>query len=231
MEHVKMKDIPGNDRPYEKCLRMGPEGLSDAELLAVIIRTGSRNSNSLKLAEEVLRLNYPGDGILGLCRLSLPELMAIEGIGTVKGIQLLCIGELSRRISKREAVARNAVFRCPEAVADYYMEDLRHLEQEQFYVMLLNTRQMLIRDILISKGTVNASLATPREIFIQALKYQAVGIILVHNHPSGDSTPSREDCLLTKRVYEAGTLIGIQLLDHVVIGDGNFCSLKKEGML
>lgn len=231
MEHIKMKDLPEQDRPYEKCLRMGPEGLSDAELLAVILRTGSRKSNSLKLAQQVLELNYPADGILGLCRLRLPELKKLEGIGDVKGIQLLCIGELTKRISRRTAVVRNAAFTSPEAVVEYYMEDMRHLTQEHLYAMLLNTKQGLIRDVLISKGTVNASLASPREIFIEALRYQAVGIILVHNHPSGDSTPSREDCHITKQISESGKLIGIQLLDHIVIGDNNFCSFKKEGML
>ncbi len=231
MEHIKMKDIPANDRPYEKCLRLGPEGLSEAELLAVIIRTGSRNFSSLKLAQQVLELNYPGDGILGLCRLSLEELKKIEGIGTVKGIQLLCIGELSKRISRRSAVVRSTIFDSPESVAGYYMEEMRHLQQEHLYAMFLNIKQTLIRDLLISKGTVNASLASPREIFIEALRYQAVSIILVHNHPSGDSTPSRDDSMLTKRVCEAGRLVGIQLLDHIVIGDNNFCSFKKEGML
>ena len=231
MQHTKIKDIPANDRPYEKCLRMGPEGLSDAELLAVIIRTGSRTSSSLRLAEQVLELNYPEDGILGLCRLRLPELKKIEGIGDVKGIQLLCIGELSKRISRRSAIARNLTFHSPQSVVEYYMEEMRHLTQEHLYVMLLNTKQMLIRDLLISKGTVNASLASPREIFIEALRYQAVGIILVHNHPSGDSTHSREDSQMTRRVAESGNLIGIQLLDHIVIGDNNFCSFKKEGML
>ncbi|MCI8515820.1 MAG: DNA repair protein RadC [Hungatella sp.] len=232
MDHIKIKDIPENDRPYEKCLRMGPEGLSDAELLAVIIRTGSRKSSSLALARQVLELNYPNDdGLLGLCRLTLPELKKLEGIGTVKGIQLLCIGELSKRISRRSAMARSTVFDNPRSVVEYYMEEVRHLQQEHLYVMLLNVKNQLIRDLLISKGTVNASLASPREIFIQALRYQAVGIILVHNHPSGDPVPSREDCMLTRRVFEAGNLIEIQLLDHIVIGDNSFCSFKKEGML
>ncbi len=232
MDHIKIKDIPENDRPYEKCLRMGPEGLSNAELLAVIIRTGSRKFSSLNLAQQVLELSYPGDdGLLGLCRLTLPELKKLEGIGTVKGIQLLCIGELSKRISRSSAMARTMVFDNPQSVVEYYMEEVRHLQQEHLYAMFLNTRNGLIRDLLISKGTVNASLASPREIFIQALRYQAVGIILVHNHPSGDPTPSREDCILTRQVLEAGDLVGIRLLDHIVIGDNNFCSFKKEGML
>lgn len=143
----------------------------------------------------------------------------------------MCIGELSRRISKRFAVSEIVSFLNPEAVARYYMEDMRHMEQEQLYAMFLDTKNGLIKDIMISKGTVNASVASPREIFIEALKHRAVGIILAHNHPSGDPTPSREDCLLTKRVKEAGSLIGIQLLDHVVIGDHSYSSFKKEGML
>ncbi len=231
-KHIKMKDIPKQDRPYEKCVSKSPEILSDAELLAVIIRTGSPALSCLQLAQKVLELTYPeGDGLLGLCRLDLSDFQKLPGIGMVKGIQLQCIGELSKRISRRAATARNTTFENPQSVAEYYMEEMRHLQQEQLYVMFLNTRQALIRDLLISKGTVNASLASPREIFIKALQCQAVGIILVHNHPSGDSTPSREDCLLTRKVYDAGSLVDIQLLDHVIIGDNNYCSFKKEGML
>lgn len=231
MERKTMKDMPVNDRPYEKCVRMGAENLSDEELLSIIIRTGSREFNSLETARKILALNYPRDGILGLCHLSLSELTSVGGIGTVKGVQLLCIGELSRRISKWFAVAEIAHFHTPEAVAQYYMEDMRHMEQEHMYAMFLDTKQGLIKDILISKGTVNASVVSPREIFVEAFKHRAVGVILTHNHPSGDPTPSKEDCLLTRRVKEAGSLIGVQLLDHVVIGDNSYSSFKKEGML
>lgn len=231
-DHIKMKDIPKQDRPYEKCVSKGPGILSDAELLAVILRTGSRTLSSLQLAQKVLELTYSkDDGLLGLCRLSLSDFQKLPGIGIVKGIQLQCIGELSKRISRRAATVTNTTFTNPQSVAEYYMEEMRHLQQEHCYVMFLNTRQALIKDLLISKGTVNTSLASPREIFIEALRCQAVGIILVHNHPSGDSTPSQEDCLLTRKVSEAGSLVDIQLLDHVVIGDNNYCSFKKEGML
>ena len=108
---------------------------------------------------------------------------------------------------------------------------MRHMEQEQLHVMLTDNKQGMIRDVLISKGTVNASIVSPREILIEALRYRAVGMIMVHNHPSGDPTPSREDCSITQRVKEAGNLVGIQLLDHIVIGDGSYSSFKKEGML
>lgn len=228
---MKIKDLPNDDRPYERCLREGPEVLSDAELLSIIIRTGSREANSLELASRILALNYPREGILGLLHLSLQELMAIKGIGQVKGIQLLCIGELSRRIWKRKLLEQPLTFKNPRSIAEYYQEDMRHQNREQFHVMLFNTKQVLIRDVLISQGTVNASLATPREVFIEALRYQAVSLVLVHNHPSGDPEPSREDILLTRRIKEVGELIGIRLQDHVIIGDGVFVSLKERGMI
>lgn len=231
MGHLTMKELPCDDRPYERCLREGPEQLSDAELLSIIIRTGSRTQNSLDLASEILALNYPREGILGLLQLSLPELMAVKGIGKVKGAQLLCIGELSKRIWKRKSVEQDAVFREPREIAAYYQEDMRHRKQERFYVMLFNTKQALIRDILISQGTVNAALATPREIFIEALRHQAVSLIVVHNHPSGDPEPSENDILLTRRIGESGNLIGIRLLDHVIIGDASYVSFKERGLL
>ncbi len=231
---MKIKDIPSDDRPYERCLREGPKRLSDAELLSIIIRTGSHQSGSLELASQVLALNYPKDGILGLLHLTLPELTSVKGIGTVKGIQLLCVGELSRRIWNRKARKsgeRTILLKSPGAVAEYFQEDMRHMEQEQLYIMLFNTKQMLIQDILISKGTVNASLASPREIFIEALRYQAVSLILVHNHPSGDPEPSRQDILLTKQVMQAGELVGIYLQDHVVVGEHSYVSMKERGLL
>lgn len=226
-----MKDIPEDDRPYEKCLRYGPEGLSDAELLSIIIRTGSREESSLGLAQKILALNYPREGILGLLHLSLPELMQIKGIGRVKGAQLVCIGELSRRIWKTAVIDEAVSFTNPEDIMNYYVEDLRHKEQEQIRIMLLNTKGVLIRDVLISQGTVNSSVVSPREIFLEALKYHAVNFILVHNHPSGDPTPSREDIALTLKIKNAGEIIGIRLLDHVVIGDNAYISFRERGIL
>ncbi|WP_077610808.1 RadC family protein [Clostridium sp. Marseille-P2415] len=231
MERITMKDIPVDERPYEKCLKDGPEGLSDAELLSIIIRTGSREDNSLALAQKILALNYPKKGILGLLHLSMPELMQVKGIGRVKGAQLLCIGELSRRIWKRSALSEAAAYHKPLDIVNYFVEDMRHREQELVFIMLLNTKGALIRDVMISQGTVNTSVVSPREIFIEAIKYHAVSLVLVHNHPSGDPSPSREDLSLTRRVKEAGELIGIQLLDHIIIGDNSYISLKERGIL
>ncbi len=231
MDHSTMKELPEELRPYERCEKEGPERLSDEELLSIILRTGSRGETSLELARRILALSDSGEGILGLLHLSLPQLTALKGIGRVKGIQLLCIGELSRRIWKRKTISRPVSFTEASQVAAYYQEDLRHAGQEQFYMMMFNTKQVLLGDILLSKGTVNASLASPREIFIEALRHQAVNLILVHNHPSGDPEPSREDIRLTARISQAGELIGIRLLDHVIIGDGTYASMKERGLI
>ena len=149
----------------------------------------------------------------------------------MKAIQLQCIGELSRRIWKRKAIKSPVRFNDPAQVAEYYQEDLRHKEQEEFHMMLFNTKQNMIGDVALSKGTVNASLATPREIFIQALKFQAVSLILVHNHPSGDASPSQEDLNVTRRIKEAGQLLGIALTDHIIIGEHAYVSLREEHYL
>lgn len=226
-----MKDLPAANRPYEKCLQAGPGSLSDGELLAVIIRTGSREDTSLELADKLLALGSPGDGLLGLLHHSLADFTRIKGIGKVKAIQLLCIGELSRRIWKRKVNECPLTFEHPEDISGYYMEDMRHLEQEEIHVMFFNTKQTLIKELLISRGTVNASLMTPREILIEALRCRAVGMVLVHNHPSGDTSPSRGDILLTRRVKEAGELIGIQLIDHIIIGDRCYLSFRQQQIL
>lgn len=230
MNHTTMKELPLDAQPYERCLREGPEHLSDAQLLSIIIRTGSKEESSLELASKILALNYPREGILGLLHLSLPQLMSVKGIGKVKGIQLLCIGELSRRIWKKKNLEQPLSFQNAKDVADYYQEDMRHKEQEQFRMMMFNTRQVMLGEVLLTQGTVNASFASPREIFLEALRHQAVSLILVHNHPSGDPEPSIEDVRLTKRIREAGELLDIRLLDHIIIGDNSYVSLKERGL-
>lgn len=231
MERIRMKDLPAENRPYEKCLQAGPKSLSDGELLAVIIRTGSREDTSLALAEKLLALGSPGDGLLGLLHHSLTDLTEIKGIGKVKAIQLLCIGELSRRIWKRKAQERSQTFKHPEDISAYYMEDMRHLEQEEIHAMFFNTKQVMIKELLLARGTVNASVMTPRELLIEALRCRAVSMVLIHNHPSGDTAPSRADILLTRRVKEAGDVIGIQLIDHIIIGDRCYLSFRQQLLL
>ncbi len=224
-----IKEIPELERPYEKCERRGAASLSDEELLAVLLRTGTRGENALALARRIL--SHAGEtGILGIHQFNRERLMTIKGIGKVKAIQISCISELAKRLSKasyQEALC----FSEPDTIARYYMEDMRHGKQEQMKLLMLNTKAKLIGETNISKGTVNASLITPRELFIEALQKSAVYIIIIHNHPSGDPTPSREDLLITKRIFDAGKLIGIELLDHIIIGNNRYMSFREEGML
>ena len=229
-ERKGILSLPPEERPYEKCLEQGCQALSDAELLAVIIRTGAVGDTSVDLARRVLDLGGRQGNLAGLCGLSVQELTSVKGIGRVKAIQIQCIAELSRRMAKSRA-RDGLCFHDPASIAAFYMEDLRHEEREQCRVMMLNTRSMLLAEKQLSVGTVNASLISAREIFLEALKCQAVYIILIHNHPSGDPHPSREDILLTKRVWEAGELIGISLLDHIIIGDRSYVSLREENLM
>lgn len=224
-----MKDIPNAERPYEKCLKQGAEALSDAELLAVLLRTGTKGENVLALAERLLYQDG-GAGLLGIHQFSFQSLMKLKGIGKVKAVQILCLSELAKRLSKASVEPRLR-FSSSQSVAEYYMEDLRHRNQEVMKLLLLNSKAELIDETNISKGTVNASLVTPRELFVEALKKEAVSMILLHNHPSGDPTPSRDDILTTKRISECGLLIGIELLDHIIIGNNCYVSFQEENLL
>lgn len=223
-----MKSIPKEERPYEKCLARGPESLSDAELLAVVLRTGSRGESALELSRKVLAQHGEANGLLGIYHMSISDLTRIRGLGKVKAIQLKCIAELSKRIAK-STFSEGVYFKDPSTVARYYMEELRHQEQEVLMLVMLNSKGRLLKDQIISKGTVRASLVSPREIFIEAVRSRAVSILMLHNHPSGIPDPSREDIALTMRVRQAGSLLGIELLDHIIIGDCQAVSMREQG--
>lgn len=224
-----MKQIPERERPYEKCEREGAAALSDTELLAVLLRSGTRGENALTLSQRILS-GSEGIGILGLHQFRLNRLRKIRGIGRVKSIQLSCIGELAKRLSKA-SYSEGVSFDKPASIAGYYMEEMRHRKQEIMKLLMLNSKSRLIGETDISKGTVNASVVTPRELFIEALEKNAVFIILLHNHPSGEVTPSREDLLVTERIKKAGSLIGIELLDHIIIGDNRYLSFCEQKLL
>lgn len=224
-----MKEISESERPYEKCERSGAGSLSDVELLAALLRTGSQGENALELARRILYA-AGGDGLLSIHHLSVEQLRQIKGVGKVKSIQIACISELSKRLAKAKA-NETLQFTSAMSIAKYYMEDLRHEGQEIMKLLMLNTKARLIGETNIFKGTVNASLVSPRELFIEALQKNAVSIILLHNHPSGDPAPSREDIYLTQRIYGAGKLIGIELLDHIIIGNNRYISFAEKELL
>lgn len=230
MEYLTVKEMPESERPYEKFEKKGAECLSDAELLAVIIRTGTRNERSIELAQRVLLHSKVHKGLDILNHISLKELQAVKGIGRVKAIQLLCVAELAKRIAMQEA-ADGKLFNSDDIIAGYYMQSMRCLSREQVVLVMLDTRGRLIADKIISIGTINASLVSAREIFCEALRNNAANVVILHNHPSGDPGPSNDDIRLTKRVIEAGNIIGIPLLDHIIIGDNRYLSLKREGYI
>lgn len=225
-----IKEMAEDERPYEKCVNYGVEMLTNAELLAVLLRTGTKGKNSLDLARSILRASEDDDDLLNIHHLTFEKLKTIKGIGTVKAVQIICLSELAKRLAKASA-KESVAFTVPSTIADYYMEELRHQKQEHMKLLMLNTKSKLIGESNISKGTVNASLVSPRELFIEALEKNAVSIILIHNHPSGDPTPSGSDMLLTKRVKDAGSLIGIELLDHIIIGNNCYISFAEQHLL
>ena len=229
-ENVKIKEMYREERPYEKCEQYGAENLTDAELLAVLLRTGTKGENSLRLAQKILHPETDRGGLVNLPQWTVEQLRQVRGIGKVKAIQIRCLAELARRMAKAEAL-EGLDFSSPNTIARYYMEDMRHRQKEVMKLLLLNTKARLIGASDISVGTVNATLVSPRELFLEALKKNAVSIILLHNHPSGDPTPSQEDILLTQRVRKAGDLIGIELLDHIIIGDNRYISLREKFLL
>lgn len=228
--YLTVKELPSSERPYEKCEKYGTTSLSDAELLAVILRTGTKNLRAIDLAVNILNYSETYPGLKGLNYLTMKELKRINGIGRVKAIELVCLTELTKRMSK-EIHRESLKLVTPKSVADYYMQDMRHLNREQVLLLMLDTKSKLIKDMVISSGTVNASIMPTREVFIEALKQEAVNIILIHNHPSGDPSPSAEDLRVTKRMKEAGNLVGITLMDHIIIGDNKYISLKEQGLL
>ena len=223
-----LRNLPTMEQPYEKCLENGPESLSDAELLAVILRCGARGKTSLELAREILSLPGKEEGLLGLYHCTRQELLQIRGVGE-KAIQLQCIGELSKRMAAAGA-RKGLCFHDPASIADYYMERLRHEDQEVLLCMMLDTKNQLLGEKEITRGTVNATMISPRELFLAALQFRAVHILLVHNHPSGIPEPSGDDITVTRQIRRAGEMLGITLLDHIIIGDHCYTSMLEQGI-
>lgn len=227
MPSYGMRDVPSEDRPRERMMQFGAEALSHTELLAILLRTGTRSESAVHLAGRILQ---SCGSLAGLVDMSLEELTAIRGIGPAKAVQLRAGIELGRRLSREGRETRLTVRR-PQDAADYLMEELRYLKKEHFICLFLNTKNQLIAQETLSVGTLNASLVHPREVFRAAIKCSSASLICVHNHPSGDPTPSPEDVTLTRRLVEAGELVGIDVLDHIVIGEQQFISLKEQGLM
>ncbi|WP_242228525.1 DNA repair protein RadC [Bacillus cereus group sp. BfR-BA-01323] len=217
-----IRDVVREEQPRERLLLEGAGSLSNRELLAVLLRTGSKE---LKLSDKIL---HQFDGLRMLKDATLEELISIHGIGISKASQLMAAFELGRRMVRLEYQNRYSI-RSPEDCAKYMMEEMRFLQQEHFVCLYLNTKNQVIHRQTIFIGSLNTSIVHPREVFKEAFRRAAASIICLHNHPSGDPTPSREDIAVTKRLVECGQIIGIEVLDHIIIGDHKFVSLKEKG--
>lgn len=225
--NYRLKDLPAELLPRERLYALGPEVLSNREVLAILLRTGVKGENVLDLAERLLA---DSGGLSGLARLTVHELAQLHGLGKAKASGLKAALELGRRLVSSDPASR-PVINSPQDVAHLVMEEMRHFDREHFRVVTLNTKNHVLGISPISVGSLNSSLVHPRECFKEAIRRNSNAIILLHNHPSGDPTPSREDIEVTKRLADGGKILGIEVLDHVIIGDNRYISLKERGIV
>ena len=225
---IKVIDIPEEERPIEKLLINGPEALTNAELLAIILRTGTRGENIISLSNRIIS---EFNGLDGLLEAGLDEITRIKGIKNIKASQIIAIGELVRRINMLSLIRSGKSISSPTDIANLVMKEMVLLKQEVLKLIMLDTKNNIIGIKDVFKGSLNTSIVHPREIFKEALKKSSSSIIICHNHPSGDPTPSTEDVNITIRLKECGKIIGIDLLDHLIIGKSQYVSLKEKGII
>lgn len=223
---LRIHDIPIDDRPTERLLKHGPETLSNAELLAVVLRTGTKQENIITLCQRV----FSQYNLKQLSHVHLSELMKIHGIGPAKAAQISALFQLSRNLEVYNDDKKRKI-NSPDDVYKLLYSRMRSQKREHFVVILLDIKNNLIKDEIISIGTLNSSIVSSGEIYKRALLESCSSVIISHNHPSGDPAPSKQDILITKKLIEGGKLLDINILDHVIIGDGKYVSFKKEGFI
>ncbi|MEE8168206.1 MAG: DNA repair protein RadC [Candidatus Hydrothermarchaeales archaeon] len=228
MRRYTIKDLPEDIRPRERLLKFGTEALSTSELLAIILRTGSKGFNVIDLSNGLLK-RYDGN-LKALFSASAKELCELDGIKIAKATQIKACFELGKRLAAFNGTVK-PVIETPEDAVHLFMSEMRYLERECLKGVFLNSRNELLKAETVSMGSANSSITPPREVFKLALHYSAVAVILLHNHPSGDPTPSSADIELTEKMINAGELLGLEFVDHIIIGDGRFVSLKREGLI
>ena len=225
--HTKIKEWPKDEQPREKLLGFGPQVLSDAELLAILIESGTGGITAVDLAKRLL---VEHQNLSELASKGVAELTRMKGIGPARGARILASFEVGRRIEGGKQ-KREKRLNSPEDVVKLFSPKLRDLKKEFFKILLLDSGNKMIRDVTISQGTLNASVVHPREVFKPAVDYLAAGIILLHNHPSGETSPSREDRAITSQLLKASGIMGIPILDHIIIAGNRYFSFAKEGLL
>ncbi|HDD7072470.1 TPA: DNA repair protein RadC [Staphylococcus aureus] len=222
---MKIKEMVTSEMPRERLLSHGAKSLSNTELLAILINTGRKGFSSIDISNELLK---SASNLNELKKSSINDLIQVKGIGLQKAITLKAAFELGERMGRRAENNRIKITQ-PSDVADYMIPTMKDLTQEHFVILLLNSKNVVIKETCVFKGTLNSSIVHPREFFSIAVRENANAIIAVHNHPSGDVTPSQEDIITTMRLKECGLILGIDLLDHIIIGDNRFTSLVEAG--
>ncbi|MCJ1661951.1 DNA repair protein RadC [Staphylococcus sp. NRL 18/288] len=223
---MKIKDMATSELPRERLIQQGAKSLSNSELLAILINTGRQGYSSIDIANDIMN-KYPN--LKELKQLSVDDLVKIKGIGTYKATTLKAAFELGERMNTRSTLEKVKI-KSPKDVADMMMAKMKDLTQEHFVALFLNSKNVVIKEEIIYKGTLNSSVIHPREVYNAAIRASSNAIIVVHNHPSGDVTPSKEDIATTIRLKECGHILGIDLLDHIIIGDQKFTSLVEEAV-
>ena len=216
--------------PYEIVMEHGEQALSDAQLLAVILRTGTVRTDATGLAKQVLSVCDADRGLAGLNKLTVADMVSIDGIGKVKAAQLRCVCEIARRMAKRPDI-RRIDFSKAEFIAGHYMQDMAHLDREKIIAVLLDSRCRFIRDTMIAVGSTDMAFFKPVDIFRDIIKSGADTFVLLHNHPGGDPTPSIPDITMTKKIKDCADMLGVRLEDHIVIGNNCYISMKDQGYL
>ena len=227
-ENIRVNDIPLNERPVEKLLQFGVESLSNEELLAILLITGTKGENVIALSKRLL---IELDGLDGLLNVSFEEASKIKGIKKVKACQIIAMMELFNRFKTLKSQKENLKISSPKDVSTLLINEMSNFKQEVFKLILLNTKNIIIGTKDVFKGTLNSSIVHPREVFKEAVQRGSANIIVCHNHPSGDPNPSKEDIDITLRLKECGNIMGIGLLDHIIIGNNKYVSLKEKGII
>ncbi len=225
---LKIKELPKEERPYEKLATFGVESLSNEELIAILLKNGYHNISSKDLASILLKSS---NGLIGLSKMNYESLCSIKGIGMSKASIILVSFELAKRVEVAKVNIKSQVLKSSKMVFDYYVQKIGDKKQEYFYVVYLDNAKKIIDDKLLFIGTINYSIVHPREVFKEAYLLSASGIICIHNHPSGDVTPSKEDINLTKKLKEISIIHGIKLIDHIIIGNNQYYSFLENGDL
>ena len=229
MKELMVRDLPDMERPREKLLLKGAQSLSDAELLAILLRTGTKEDSVIRVAEKLLSV-YKNESLGEFANLSVNDFSKIKGIGKVKAITVLAALELGKRLAEAPSIERKKIT-SPQDVVNYFMPRFRYEKKEHFIVVKKKKKNHILATPVISVGCLNSSIVHPREVFREAIVHFAAAMILVHNHPSGDPTPSKEDIHVTHKLIEAGGLMDIKVIDHIIIGDNCYISLKEERVI